>query len=163
MRRITYWYPKAWRERYGEEFEAMLADQVKDRPHSYRRTVDIVKCRARGSHRIPGTARRCPRPRQRGKGGARVADRRDPWSRRGANGVDLAKSLRLAHAAGGGMADRDVPLLLLRQRSARLRRRRPAWSDDRPRRVVESPVRCGVDRGVGTRQCRIVVGPQTGV
>jgi hypothetical protein len=41
-RRLACWYPKAWRDRYGDEFEAMLAEQLKTQPHSSRRTFDIV-------------------------------------------------------------------------------------------------------------------------
>ena len=40
--RLACWYPKAWRERYGDEFEAMLAEQLKSQPHSNRRVLDIV-------------------------------------------------------------------------------------------------------------------------
>ena len=36
------WYPRAWRERYGEEFVAHLEAELLDRPVSLARTADIV-------------------------------------------------------------------------------------------------------------------------
>ncbi len=36
------WYPRAWRERYGEEFVAHLEAELLERPVSLARTADIV-------------------------------------------------------------------------------------------------------------------------
>ena len=36
-------YPKAWRERYGEEFAALLADDFAERPHDISRDLDVVR------------------------------------------------------------------------------------------------------------------------
>lgn len=41
-RRLVRVYPKAWRSRYGAEFEQFLIDDMLDRPRSPRRTVDVV-------------------------------------------------------------------------------------------------------------------------
>jgi hypothetical protein len=40
--RLVRWYPAAWRERYGEEFAAMLADDIAERPRSVRRTANVA-------------------------------------------------------------------------------------------------------------------------
>jgi hypothetical protein len=42
--RLMRCYPRAWRVRYGEEFAALLLDEFAERPHSLRRTADIVRC-----------------------------------------------------------------------------------------------------------------------
>jgi hypothetical protein len=42
--RLLRCYPRAWRVRYGEEFAALLVDEFAERPHSLRRTADIVRC-----------------------------------------------------------------------------------------------------------------------
>jgi len=36
-------YPKAWRERYGEEFAALLADDIAERPRNAGRDLDVVR------------------------------------------------------------------------------------------------------------------------
>jgi hypothetical protein len=40
--RLLRCYPRAWRERYGEEFTALLLDEFAERPRSPRRTADVV-------------------------------------------------------------------------------------------------------------------------
>jgi hypothetical protein len=42
--RLLRWYPRTWRERYGEEFGELLVADLDERPTSARRTVDIA-CR----------------------------------------------------------------------------------------------------------------------
>ena len=36
-------YPKAWRERYGDEFAALLADDIAERPRDRKRDLDVVR------------------------------------------------------------------------------------------------------------------------
>lgn len=36
-------YPKRWRDRYGEEFAALLADDIAERPRCLRRDLDVVR------------------------------------------------------------------------------------------------------------------------
>jgi hypothetical protein len=43
VRRLLRCYPRAWRERYGEEFAALLADDIGERPRSLRRDVDVIR------------------------------------------------------------------------------------------------------------------------
>ena len=42
-RRLVRWYPKAWRLRYGEEFTQLLNADITERPHSWRRTLDVAR------------------------------------------------------------------------------------------------------------------------
>ncbi len=41
-RRLVRWYPRSWRERYGDEFCAMLEYELAERPHSVAREVNVV-------------------------------------------------------------------------------------------------------------------------
>lgn len=41
--RLLRWYPKAWRNRYGDEFTQLLIDDIDDRPRSWRRTLDVAR------------------------------------------------------------------------------------------------------------------------
>lgn len=41
-RRLVALYPRAWRERFGDEFEQLLLDDLRDRPWSAYRTLDIT-------------------------------------------------------------------------------------------------------------------------
>jgi len=41
--RLLRWYPKAWRDRYGEEFTALLVAELAEQPRSLRRTVDVAR------------------------------------------------------------------------------------------------------------------------
>jgi hypothetical protein len=36
-------YPRVWRDRYGDEFHALLADDLAERPHCPRRDLDVVR------------------------------------------------------------------------------------------------------------------------
>jgi hypothetical protein len=36
-------YPKSWRSRYGDEFTELLLAEVAERPHSFRRTVNVIR------------------------------------------------------------------------------------------------------------------------
>lgn len=40
--RLLRCYPPAWRDRYGDEFTQLLVDEFAERPHSPRRTADVV-------------------------------------------------------------------------------------------------------------------------
>lgn len=40
--RLLVWYPKSWRARYGEEFAALLAAEMAERPRSWSRTADVA-------------------------------------------------------------------------------------------------------------------------
>ena len=42
VERLLRWYPVSWRSRYGDEFAALLTDDVAERPRSLRRTVDVA-------------------------------------------------------------------------------------------------------------------------
>jgi hypothetical protein len=41
-KRLLRWYPRTWRERYGEEFAELLVADLEERPRSRRRTGDIA-------------------------------------------------------------------------------------------------------------------------
>lgn len=41
--RLLRWYPRAWRERYGEEFAELLASDISERPHALSRTLDVAR------------------------------------------------------------------------------------------------------------------------
>jgi hypothetical protein len=40
--RLLHWYPRAWRARYGEEFMELLMDEWAERPHSARRSANVM-------------------------------------------------------------------------------------------------------------------------
>jgi hypothetical protein len=40
--RAVRWYPRQWRERYGDEFEVMLQSEITDTPHSPARAANVV-------------------------------------------------------------------------------------------------------------------------
>ncbi len=42
-RRLLHWYPRNWRRRYGDEFAALLASEIAERPHHWRRTADVAR------------------------------------------------------------------------------------------------------------------------
>jgi hypothetical protein len=58
LERLLRWYPRAWRERYGEEFLAMVEDTLDGRHPSLRLRVDVawggLRERARGRARTSG-------------------------------------------------------------------------------------------------------------
>jgi hypothetical protein len=41
--RLLRWYPRAWRERYGEEFTELLVADIGERPRSAARTLDVAR------------------------------------------------------------------------------------------------------------------------
>lgn len=41
--RLLRWYPRAWRERYGDEFAELLIADIEERPHSPVRTRDVTR------------------------------------------------------------------------------------------------------------------------
>jgi hypothetical protein len=42
-RLLVHWYPASWRERYGDEFCALLEAELAERPHSVRRALDVAR------------------------------------------------------------------------------------------------------------------------
>jgi hypothetical protein len=40
--RLLRWYPRSWRDRYGEEFTELLLDELASRPRDWRRGADIA-------------------------------------------------------------------------------------------------------------------------
>jgi hypothetical protein len=40
--RLLRWYPRGWRDRYGEEFAEVLIADLEERPRSWRRTTDVA-------------------------------------------------------------------------------------------------------------------------
>lgn len=40
---LLLWYPRRWRDRYGEEFTELLVSDIVERPGSIARTVDVAK------------------------------------------------------------------------------------------------------------------------
>ena len=40
---LLVWYPRSWRERYGEEFTELLVSDITERPGSLGRTLDVAK------------------------------------------------------------------------------------------------------------------------
>jgi hypothetical protein len=66
MRRLLRWYPRAWRERYGEEFLAMVEDTLDGRRAGWRLRVAVAghglrervrQARGTGRQVLPGLAR----------------------------------------------------------------------------------------------------------
>ena len=41
--RLLRWYPKGWRDRYGEEFAELLLADIAERPRSLSRTLDVAR------------------------------------------------------------------------------------------------------------------------
>jgi hypothetical protein len=41
--RLLRWYPRIWRDRYGEEFAELLVSEIEERPHAAGRTLDVVR------------------------------------------------------------------------------------------------------------------------
>jgi hypothetical protein len=41
--RLLLWYPRGWRERYGEEFAELLVSDIEDRPGSAGRALDVAR------------------------------------------------------------------------------------------------------------------------
>jgi len=41
--RLVRWYPRSWRDRYGEEFAELLIADIEERPRSRARTADLIR------------------------------------------------------------------------------------------------------------------------
>ena len=41
--RLLRWYPRTWRDRYGDEFTELLISDIEERPRSTARTLDIMR------------------------------------------------------------------------------------------------------------------------
>ncbi len=60
--RLLRWYPRAWRQRYGEEFVELLAEDLVERPRSWRRTVDLMRTGSLARLSRLGLAGQCLEP-----------------------------------------------------------------------------------------------------
>ncbi len=63
-RRLARWYPREWRDRHGEEFCALLEDDLCDRPRSGARLVDVARCGLAQRVVATGLASELPAPLQ---------------------------------------------------------------------------------------------------
>jgi hypothetical protein len=52
--RLLGWYPRPWRERYGEEFSELLGADLCERPHAWRRSADVAWCGVAARLRLAG-------------------------------------------------------------------------------------------------------------
>jgi hypothetical protein len=43
VRRLLRWYPRSWRDRYGDEFAELLLAEMSEQPASVRRTADVIR------------------------------------------------------------------------------------------------------------------------
>ena len=68
--RLLRWYPRAWRERYGDEFSELLLADIAERPRSWSRAFDIARNGAGARLGLGGVVHSLP-PRERA--GARLA------------------------------------------------------------------------------------------
>jgi hypothetical protein len=55
--RLVRWYPTAWRDRYGDEFVALLVDDIGERSISARRALDVARAGCVAHWRCGGLAR----------------------------------------------------------------------------------------------------------
>lgn len=60
-RRMIALYPPDRRRRYAEEFTALMIDEIEERPHVPRRTLNVVRCAIREQLAAHG-ARRTAQP-----------------------------------------------------------------------------------------------------
>jgi hypothetical protein len=67
-RRLLCWYPRSWRDRYGEEFKALLIDEIAERPRSWRRAVDVASNGLIARLTDAGLTEHCPLPSVAGSG-----------------------------------------------------------------------------------------------
>lgn len=56
-RRLVLWYPRAWRERYGDEFAELLLADIAERPRSWSRAFDVARRGAAVRLGLGGAAR----------------------------------------------------------------------------------------------------------
>ncbi|HUZ16736.1 MAG TPA: hypothetical protein VMU72_11265 [Gaiellaceae bacterium] len=69
-RRLLRWYPRAWRERYGDEFSELLRADIEERPRSWSRAFDVARRGAAARLGLGGTVHSLP---ARERAGARLA------------------------------------------------------------------------------------------
>ena len=69
-RRLLRWYPRAWRERYGDEFSELLLADIADRQRSWRRAFDVARSGAAARLGLGGVVHTLP---ARERAGARLA------------------------------------------------------------------------------------------
>ncbi len=56
-RRLLRWYPRSWRERYGDEFLELLIADIAERPRSWSRALDIARRGAAARIGVGGSLR----------------------------------------------------------------------------------------------------------
>jgi hypothetical protein len=59
--RLLRWYPRCWRDRYGEEFAELLVSEIEDRPRSAGRALDVARSGITARLGVIGLAG-CPLP-----------------------------------------------------------------------------------------------------
>ena len=70
VRRLLAWYPRAWRERYGDEFSELLLSDLAERPRSWSRAFDIARSGAAARLGLGGAIHALP---SRERAGAQLA------------------------------------------------------------------------------------------
>ena len=65
--RLVRCYPGAWRERYGDEFTQLLTDDLRERPHSLPRSLDVVLHGLWTRLTYMGLSGRCAKPARRSR------------------------------------------------------------------------------------------------
>ncbi len=69
-RRLLRWYPRSWRDRYGDEFSELLRADIAERPRSWSRTIDVARSGAAARLGLGGAVHSLP---SRERAGARLA------------------------------------------------------------------------------------------
>ena len=59
-RRLLRWYPRAWRERYGDEFSELLVADIAERPRSWSRAFDVARSGGAARLGLGGTVHTLP-------------------------------------------------------------------------------------------------------
>jgi hypothetical protein len=94
---LLRWYPRAWRDRYGEEFAELLISDIEERPHASGRVLDIARGGLVARLADLGLAG-CPLPAMAGGAATAQAYRRQASASLGSLGCALAVFLSFASA-----------------------------------------------------------------
>jgi len=70
VRRLIRWYPRAWRQRYGDEFAELLLADIAERPRSWSRAFDVARSGAAARLGLGGVVHSLP---SHERAGARLA------------------------------------------------------------------------------------------
>jgi hypothetical protein len=95
--RLLRWYPKAWRDRYGEEFAELLISDIEERPHAAGRALDVARSGLVARLADLGLAG-CPLPAVAGAAATQQVYRRQASASLGSLGCALAVFLSFASA-----------------------------------------------------------------